>query len=183
MSGLWGIDRLKGRVYRSAAPRTPYHLHSFVKPISATLSDLLQYYVLVSFSFAMEIQSPVDESSSPFNRLPPIPTCTPIQVIENLRSLYAEKNIQGFRDVLDSHSDSSYLRHFEIRDLDTVMIDAIRQDNTRFTTELLCRGLPLVPDYVLEAAKFKAKRVLELFFEKGWNINSPISQAQPPVLR
>ncbi|KAJ5372909.1 hypothetical protein N7517_004915 [Penicillium concentricum] len=62
------------------------------------------------------------------------------------------------------------------------MIDAIRQDDTLFTTELLFHGLRLSPNYAMEAAKAKAKNVLETFFEKGWDSNNPISRAQPPVL-
>lgn len=104
-----------------------------------------------------------------------------IFVLSILRNdLYSEKRIEKFRDILNSfHLDT----RFDIRDLDAVMIDAIRQDDTLFTTELLSHGLPLAPDYALEAAKSKAKKVLEIFFEKGWDINNSISQAQPPVLR
>jgi hypothetical protein len=94
--------------------------------------------------------------------------------------VYAEKYIEKFRDVLDSlHSDV----RFDICDLDTIMIDAIRQDNTQFTMDLLFYRLPLAPDYALEAAKSKAKKVLKIFFEKGWDINNPTSEAQPPLLR
>lgn len=127
----------------------------------------------------MEVQSPSNGSPA-FAQLPQIPIRSPIEVIENLRSVYAEKHVEKFRDLLDSlHSDI----RFDIHDLDTIMVDAIRQDDTHFTMELLSHGLPLAPDYALEAAKSKAKKVLEIFFEKGWDINNPISEAQPPLLR
>ncbi|KAJ5453898.1 uncharacterized protein N7458_004854 [Penicillium daleae] len=84
-----------------------------------------------------------------------------------------------FRDMLDSLASND---KFEIHDLDTIMMDAIRNNDTQFTLELLSQGLSLLPDYALEATKWKAKNVLELFFEKGWDINKAISEAQPPLL-
>ncbi|KAJ5570604.1 uncharacterized protein N7459_010034 [Penicillium hispanicum] len=127
----------------------------------------------------MEIKSHSNDFPSTFSQIPQIPIRSPIEIIENLHSVYNEKRIEKFRDVLDSlRSDP----RFDIRDLDTIMIDAIRHDNTRFTEELLSHGLPLVPGYALEATQSKARNVLEMFFEKGWDINHPISGAQPPLL-
>ncbi|KOS44424.1 hypothetical protein ACN38_g4651 [Penicillium nordicum] len=71
---------------------------------------------------------------------------------------------------------------FDILDLDTFMVDAVRHDDAQFAEALLSHGLPLHPDYALGAAKWKAKNVLEALFKNGWNINKPISDAQPPVL-
>jgi len=120
----------------------------------------------------MEVQSPSNVPA--FAQLPQIPIRSPIEVIENLRSVYAEKHVEKFRDLLDSlHLDIP----FDIHDLDTIMVDAIRWDDTYFTMELLSHGLPLAPDYALEAAKSKAKKVLEIFFEHGWDINNPVSEA------
>jgi hypothetical protein len=72
---------------------------------------------------------------------------------------------------------------FDILDLDTIMMDAIRYDDAQFAEALLSHGLPLHPDYALEAAKLKAKNVLEVLFKNGWNVNKPINDAQPPILR
>lgn len=62
------------------------------------------------------------------------------------------------------------------------MIDAARQDNALVAIELLLHKLPLIPDYVLEAVKFKSENLLQMFFGKVWSINLPICQAQSPVL-
>ncbi|KAJ5926872.1 hypothetical protein N7516_008645 [Penicillium verrucosum] len=62
------------------------------------------------------------------------------------------------------------------------MVDAVRHDDAQFAEALLSHGLPLHPDYALGAAKWKAKNVLEALLKNGWNINKPISDAQPPVL-
>lgn len=113
-------------------------------------------------------------------QLPGVPIRSPVEIITNLRSVYDQKQVEMFRDILDSLASND---KFDIRDLDTIMIDAIRNNDTQFTVELLSHGLPLFPDYALEATKWKAKNVLELFFDKGWDINEPISEAQPPVLR
>ncbi|KAJ5373406.1 hypothetical protein N7517_005412 [Penicillium concentricum] len=69
---------------------------------------------------------------------------------------------------------------FDLLDLDTIMIDAVRYDDAQFAEALFSHGLPLHPDYALEAAKWKAKNVLEALFKNGWNVNKPISDAQPP---
>jgi len=111
----------------------------------------------------MEARS-LSNRSPAFAQLPQIPIRSPIEVIENLRSVYAEKHIGKFRDILESlHSDV----RFDIHDLDTIMIDAIRQDVPQFTIELLSYRLPLAPNYAAEATKSKAKKVLEMVFEKG----------------
>ncbi|KAJ5800872.1 uncharacterized protein N7518_002940 [Penicillium psychrosexuale] len=62
------------------------------------------------------------------------------------------------------------------------MIDAIRHDDTKFAEALLSHGLPLHPDYALEAAKWKATNVLEVLLKNGFDINKPISDGQLPVL-
>jgi hypothetical protein len=127
----------------------------------------------------MEVQFLPNESLT-LAQLPSVPIRSPIELIKNLRSVYAQKQVEIFRDMLDSLISND---KFDIHDLDTIMMDAIRNNDTQFTLELLSHGLPLLPDYALEATKWKAKNFFELFFEKGWDINKPISQAQPPLLR
>ncbi|RHZ50754.1 hypothetical protein CDV55_102045 [Aspergillus turcosus] len=124
----------------------------------------------------MEVHSPSNGFSAHLNHLPRIPIRTPIELLDRLHSFYADRNIEKFRNELDSLPTGTHPRCFDIHDLDTLMIDAIRRDDPQFTMELLHRGLPLDPDYVLEAAKSRARSVLEMFFNEGWDINKPISE-------
>lgn len=122
------------------------------------------------------MEQPVEILSSP-SQIPPVPTTTPVEFIEELRSLFLDHDINAFRGVLEAHED-----RFDIRDLDPLMIDAIRRDDTQFTTELLRRGLSLVPDYAVKATEARAKNVLEVFFANGWVINRAVSGGKPPIL-
>lgn len=121
----------------------------------------------------------LSENSLSLSHLPSVPIRSPIEIIDNLRLVYDQKQVEIFHHMLDSLISND---KFDIRDLDAIMIDAIRHDDAQFAEELLFHGLPLHPDYALEAAKLKAKNVLEALFKNGWNINKPISDAQPPVL-
>jgi hypothetical protein len=62
-------------------------------------------------------------------------------------------------------------------------MDTARKNNAVVANELHSHGLPLMQDNASKAAKSNAKDALEVLFEKGWNINSPTSQGQPPILR
>lgn len=62
------------------------------------------------------------------------------------------------------------------------MVQATKQNNAQFIKELLHRGMPVDPLYVLEAIKMKAKDALEAFLDHGWDINRPISELKPPML-
>jgi hypothetical protein len=55
-------------------------------------------------------------------QLPGVPIRSPVEII-NLRSVYDQKQVEMFRDRLDSLASKD---EFDIRDLDTIMIDAIR---------------------------------------------------------
>jgi hypothetical protein len=115
--------------------------------------------------------------------LPQIPICTPTKVLERLHSFYTDKNIDKFRTELDSLPSDTDPRCFDIHDLDMIMVDAIRRDDPQFSIELLHRGLHLHPDYLLEAAKSKARNILEMFLNEGLNINKPLSEGHPPMLK
>lgn len=93
--------------------------------------------------------------------------------------MYDQKQIKTFQNLLDSLASDE---KFDILDLDTIMIDAVRHDDAQFVEALLSHGLPLHSDHALEAANWKVKSVLEALFKNGWNANKPISDAQPPVL-
>lgn len=63
------------------------------------------------------------------------------------------------------------------------MVEAIKQDNTQFISELLDRGLTIHSYFPLEAMKCKSKKALKCFMQKGWDINERISDLDPPVLK
>ncbi|PKY07956.1 putative hspc200 [Aspergillus campestris IBT 28561] len=62
------------------------------------------------------------------------------------------------------------------------MIDAINRHKVQFISEPLDRGLPMDPLYALEAVEVQGKDTLEVFLEKGWDINQSVSELRPPVL-
>ena len=127
----------------------------------------------------MEVHILSGNSSTLLSQLPSVPIRSPIEIVNNFRLAYDQKQIETFQNMLDSLvSDNK----FDILGLDTIMIDAIRYDDAQFAEALLSHGLPLHPDYALEAAKWKAKNALEALFKNGWNVNKPISDTQPPVL-
>ncbi|KAJ5952407.1 uncharacterized protein N7479_010820 [Penicillium vulpinum] len=70
----------------------------------------------------------------------------------------------------------------DIRHLYEVMIDAIRSHKAYLVKELLQYGTPVSPIYVREAVKAKAKDILISFFDHGWDINTPMSGMDPPIL-
>lgn len=108
---------------------------------------------------------------------------TPIEVIEDLIfTSVIPGDIQRFETRLDSLAESP--REFDLCDLSPVMIDAVRRDRALFILELAHRGFPMnFARYALDAVKSKAKRTLEIFLQRGWDINEPMSQIHPPVLR
>lgn len=94
-------------------------------------------------------------------------------------------HIQDIDD--DEHQLQDFLDHklsddHDIRHLFGAMSYAICLNKVCITKELLRRGLPMSPIYVFEAVKARAKGVLEIFFDNGWDINRPMSQMEPPIL-
>lgn len=130
----------------------------------------------------MDVQSPPEEPPICFNGYPQIPTRTPSEILERTSGLCINGSIGKFQEVLDSQLSGPEPHEFDIHDFYTVMIQAIRRDDTQFINELLRRGLPMDQLYALEAVKAKAKRALQIFLDHGWNINQPMSELKPPVL-
>jgi hypothetical protein len=62
------------------------------------------------------------------------------------------------------------------------MVDSIRLNKVSLVKELLRCGMPISPTYVLEAVKAKAKDILTILFDNGWDINTQMGGMEPPIL-
>ncbi|KAJ5236044.1 hypothetical protein N7489_006135 [Penicillium chrysogenum] len=112
----------------------------------------------------------------PISRLgtpPPIPAKT-LLLVHQIPEL-GEQQLREFLDrtVRDGH---------DIRHLYQVMIDAIRSNKVYLVKELLRCEMPISSIYVREAVKGKAKDILTVFFDNGWDINTPMSGMSPLFL-
>lgn len=108
---------------------------------------------------------------------------TPLPIPNQMLSLdhhiqdidYDKRQLQDFLD--HTLSDDYNIHH-----LSGAMSYAVWSNKVCITKELLHCGLPESPIYVFEAVKVRAKDVLEIFFDNGWDINRPMSQMEPPIL-
>ncbi|PTU17119.1 hypothetical protein P175DRAFT_0496630 [Aspergillus ochraceoroseus IBT 24754] len=121
----------------------------------------------------MDVRSPSNGSPTSA-QLPPIPIRSPIEVIENLRSLYSKDNIELFRAALDSGCSPD---RFDIRDLDTIMMDAARKDAPISIIRLLLdRGSNVQEGQVLLLHALERGsetiQVLQLLLAEGAPINN-----------
>ncbi|KAJ5365410.1 hypothetical protein N7517_008296 [Penicillium concentricum] len=91
-------------------------------------------------------------------------------------------DIQSFKDTMASFPSSSMHQSFVIQELGSVMMEAIKQDNTQFILGLLRHGFEIHSYFTSEATIQKAKGALECFIQRGWDINEPASDVKPPVL-
>lgn len=73
--------------------------------------------------------------------------------------------------------------NFRLQDLGCAfMAEAIMRDCSPFISEILYRGIPFHWSYAREAIKSKARDSLDLFLERGWEINKPLNEFDPPLL-
>lgn len=106
---------------------------------------------------------------------PPIPARM-LSLAHRLRELDDE---QQLRELLASTlSDDCNIRH-----LYGAILDAIWSNKVYLVEELLRHRMPISRLYVVEAVKAKAKEVLTIFFNNGWDINKPMCRFSPPSLR
>ncbi|KAJ5946134.1 hypothetical protein N7454_002973 [Penicillium verhagenii] len=130
----------------------------------------------------MDVLPPSESPPISPSKYPPIPTRTPSAILEKLRALCVNGDMQGFVEVIDSLRPKPETEDFDICDLYGVMIEAIKQDNAQFIKELLQRGFPIRPLYGLKALEAKSKSALELFIQYGWDINQSMSELSPSIL-
>jgi hypothetical protein len=114
---------------------------------------------------------------------PEIPTRTLRATIEKARALCIDGNLQELREVFDSSRPHPGSQDFEIRDFYKVMTEAIKRDRADFVEELLLRGFRINQHHALVAVKAKAKSSLEVFLRNSLDINRPVGELTPPVLR
>ncbi|KAJ5374658.1 hypothetical protein N7517_006664 [Penicillium concentricum] len=104
---------------------------------------------------------------------PPIPAKTLLSAHQ-----LPELGEQQLQECLDrTVRDGCDIRHFY-----EVMLGAIRSNKVYLVKELLRYKIPVSPIYILEAVKVKAKDILIAFFDNGWDINTPMSGIDPPIL-
>jgi hypothetical protein len=71
----------------------------------------------------------------------------------------------------------------ELSDFVQVMIKAIEQDRPAFIAELLRRGVRTdFQSIARRALEPRAKGMLDLFLQLGWQINEPMCETLPPIL-
>jgi hypothetical protein len=114
---------------------------------------------------------------------PEIRTRTPRATIEKARALCIDGNLQEFREVFDLSRPHSGSQDFEIGDFYKVMVEAIKRDRADFVEELFFRGFPMDQEHALVAVKANATSSFEVFLKNNWNINQPLDELTPPVLR
>lgn len=111
------------------------------------------------------------------------PPRTPVQLLAEIHSMYtASIHVPDFRSWLEINLFPPYGSSVRIREFHSMIVAAIKRDDTELITDLLRYGLPISHLYLEEAIKSKAKDTLEAFFINGWNINQPTGDLSPPLL-
>lgn len=123
----------------------------------------------------MSTTSPKEEHRS---GLPLVPRQTSLEIIREMEAACAVRDLPRFKSIFDTWTSLN----LDIHDLDSVMIQAIRQDQKDVVAELLQQGLTMSQDYALEAIRHKSKDVLNILLQHGWDINQPTSELRPPAL-
>ncbi|KNG89130.1 Ankyrin repeat protein [Aspergillus nomiae NRRL 13137] len=119
--------------------------------------------------------TPIEEHQS---GLPPVPRQTSPGIIREMETACAVGDLPRFKSTLETWTSLG----LDIHDLDSVMMQAVRQDQMDVVVELLHKGLSISQYYALEAIKHRSKKVLNILLQHGWNINQPTSELRPPAL-
>ncbi|PLB54802.1 putative hspc200 [Aspergillus steynii IBT 23096] len=123
----------------------------------------------------MSTTSPKEEHQS---GLPLVPCQTSPEIIQEMVAACAVGDFPRFKSTFDTWT----CLNLDIHDLDSVMIQAVRQDQKDVVAELLQQGLQVHQDYALQAIRHRSKEVLNTLLQHGWNINNPTSALRPPAL-
>ncbi|GIJ99537.1 hypothetical protein Aspvir_001670 [Aspergillus viridinutans] len=110
--------------------------------------------------------------------LPLVPRQTSPEIIREMEAACAARDFPRFKSTFDTWASLN----LDIHDLDSVMIQAVRQDQKDVVAELLQQGLPVSQDYAIEAIRHRSKEVLNILLQHGWNINQPTSELRPSAL-
>lgn len=106
---------------------------------------------------------------------------TPPPISESELSLLKE-----LRELSDSELGPRFDRALregeEIECLYQAMNDAIFSNREALVKELLKCKMPVSSSCVQTAVDVKAKDILTIFFDNGWDINTPMGTMKPPIL-
>ena len=114
---------------------------------------------------------------SPCETPPPTSNQIPF-LINHIQELGIEDDEQQLRDFLDR----TFSNDPNVCQFSGLMSYAIQSNKLCLVEELICCKPLISPIYVVEAVKARAKGVLEIFFDHGWDINRQMGEMKPPVL-
>ncbi|KAH8748288.1 hypothetical protein F5883DRAFT_697512 [Diaporthe sp. PMI_573] len=115
------------------------------------------------------------------NGVPSLPQ-PPLRMRGELLNRFKVAIVAGDLDAFDAYlSIFGPDKEVNIHDLYPVAFEAIRQDSATAIERSLCHGVTMGHNFVLAAIRVKAKRSLDVMVER-WDIDTPISHAEPTVL-
>lgn len=169
VESMWG-----GRGRWRADPRnasTPYefHLWFFLYVPKIHYCGIL---VPTAVHSTMSTFHTFDQGATARIKTPPIPVET-LSLVHRIPGL-DEHQLRRFFD--------SIIPDCDICNFYGAMIGAIGSNNMYLVKELLRNKMPMSPIHIVEATKPNAKDILTLFFENGWNINTPIDEINSPPM-
>lgn len=103
--------------------------------------------------------------------------------IEELREAAAS----GELDAVQSVCTSQWLEKPEAKRIDkdlfaSSLVDAIQKDDVSIASYLLSNGVSIKISHFIMATELKKYSILQLFLDRGWDINGPIERTKPPPL-
>ncbi|RAK97424.1 ankyrin repeat domain-containing protein [Aspergillus ibericus CBS 121593] len=86
-----------------------------------------------------------------------------------MEAVCAVHDLPRFKSTFDAWTSLN----LDIHELDSVMIQAVRQDQKDVVAELLQQGLSI---------RHRSKEFLNILLQHGWDVNQPTSELKPPAL-
>lgn len=117
--------------------------------------------------------TPIQGYVRPVITPPPIPAKT-LLLVHQLPELREQQ--------LGEFLDRTICDGYDIHHFYEAMVDAIRSNKVYLVKELLRCNIPISRRCVREALEAKAKDILTTFFDNGWDINTPLSIMESPIL-
>ncbi|KAL9124008.1 MAG: hypothetical protein Q9217_006618 [Psora testacea] len=109
--------------------------------------------------------------------------CEPRPEIEELRAAVASRDPAAVRRVYTSQWLEKPEAERIDRDLFASSLDeAIQQDDVSSASYLLSNGMSIDMSHFTMAVEMKKYSFLQLYLDKGWDINAPIERTKPPPL-
>ncbi|RDW65724.1 ankyrin repeat domain-containing protein [Aspergillus mulundensis] len=105
-------------------------------------------------------------------------TKTSPETVDDLLAACIENDLPKFRARFDDWASSGY----DVHELADVMREAVCRNNVEIVSMLLSHGQSPEASYATDAVRHRAKDVLAVFLQNGWDINGCPAQGRPPVL-